>query len=117
MKSLSEFHETLEVVTNGVHELYENAKDAQRVANKEVKKKECKFAFYIQSVVDAVNFDQIFHAETAEEAWDIIFKYYEGGEKFKVVKLQTYGRKYELLQMEEEETIAGYGRCKILSIS
>ncbi|XP_050920350.1 uncharacterized protein LOC127137984 [Lathyrus oleraceus] len=40
MKSLFEFHETLEVVNNDVSKLVENATDAQRVTNKEAKKKE-----------------------------------------------------------------------------
>ena len=44
MKFLSDFHETLEVVTNGVPELAENVIDAQRVTSKEAKKKNCKVA-------------------------------------------------------------------------
>ncbi|XP_058755695.1 uncharacterized protein LOC131628905 [Vicia villosa] len=35
-------------------------------------------------------------------------KYYEGGEKVKVVKLQTLHRQYELLSMGEDEKIAVY---------
>ncbi|XP_050914627.1 uncharacterized protein LOC127129501 [Lathyrus oleraceus] len=42
MQSLFGFHEILEVVTNGIPELTENAIDAQRVANNEAKKKHCK---------------------------------------------------------------------------
>ena len=81
MQSLFLFHETLEVVTNGAPELVENATDAQRVAKKGAQKKDYKVTFYIQSAVDAANFDRISHAESKKEACDILIKYYEGGEK------------------------------------
>lgn len=42
------------------------------------------------------------------EAWDILVKYYEGGEKVKLVKLQTLWRHYELLHMGEDEKIGRY---------
>ncbi|XP_050916822.1 uncharacterized protein LOC127131996 [Lathyrus oleraceus] len=51
MQSLFGFHKTLEVVTNGIHDLVENSTDAQRVANKEAKKKDYKDEFYIQSAM------------------------------------------------------------------
>lgn len=57
MRSMFGFQETLEVVTNGVHELVQNANDAQRVIHKNAKKKGCKVAFCIQSAVDTTNFD------------------------------------------------------------
>lgn len=64
------------MVTNGVHTVSEDATDAQRTAHKDVKKKDCKAAFYIQLEVDAANFDRIAHAKLAKEAWDILVKYY-----------------------------------------
>lgn len=74
------------MVTNGVPELGENAIDAQRAANKEANKKDCKVAYCIQSVVDSANFDKISHVEWTKEACDIIVKYYEEDEKVKLVK-------------------------------
>ncbi|XP_050920266.1 uncharacterized protein LOC127137902 [Lathyrus oleraceus] len=106
MQSLFGFHETLEVVTNDVHELVDNATDAQRVANKETKKKDCKVAYCIQSAVDSTNFNKITHVESEKEAWDIFVKYYERGEKVKVDKLQTLRQQYDLLQMGEDKKIA-----------
>ena len=47
MQYMFGFHETLEVVTNGVPELTENTIVAQRVPNKEAKKKNCKVAYCI----------------------------------------------------------------------
>ncbi|XP_050896654.1 uncharacterized protein LOC127103437 [Lathyrus oleraceus] len=65
MQSLFGFHETLEVVINGVHVVGEDATDAQRTAHKDAKKKDYyKAAFYIQSAVDAANFNRIAHAES-----------------------------------------------------
>lgn len=40
MQSLFDFYEILEVATNGIPELAENAINAQRVTNKEAKKKD-----------------------------------------------------------------------------
>ena len=78
----------------------------RKKAHNKIKKKYCKDAYCIQTAVDAANFDRISHAETAKEAWDILVKYYEGGEKVKVVKLQTLHRQYELLSMGEDESVA-----------
>jgi len=108
MKSLFGLQDTLEVVTNGVAELAENAAESQRVLHRDLKKKDCKASFCIQSAVDNANFDRIAHAESAKEAWDILVKYYEGDEKVKSVKLQTLRRQYELLQMGDSEKIATY---------
>ena len=108
MQSLFGFHETLEVVTDDVPALIADATEAQKKAHNEVKKKDCKAAYCIQTAVDPANFDRISHAETTKEAWDILVKYYEGGEKVKVVKLQTLRRQYELLSMGEDEKVAEY---------
>ena len=92
MQSLFGFHEILEVVTDDVLTLATNATDEQKKAHNKVKKKDCKAAYCIQTAVDAANFDRISHAETTKEAWDILVKYFEGGEKVKAVKLQTLHR-------------------------
>lgn len=68
MQFLFGFHETLEVVTNGVLELAKNAIDAHKVTSKESKKKDCKVAYCIQSAINSANFDQISHAESVKEA-------------------------------------------------
>ncbi|GAU11497.1 hypothetical protein TSUD_344870 [Trifolium subterraneum] len=106
MKSLFGFQDTLEVVTNGIPTLPANA-DA-RNTHKETKKNDCKAMYAIQAAVDSTNFDKISHAETAKQAWDILVQYYEGGEQVKGVKLQSYRRQYELLQMENNESIGAY---------
>ncbi|XP_058783257.1 uncharacterized protein LOC131657928 [Vicia villosa] len=108
MQSLFGFDETLEVVTCGIPMLGADATEARKTSHNEVKKKDCKAAYCIQTAVDSANFDRISYAESTKEAWDILVKYYEGGEKFKVVKLQTLCRQYELLSMGEDEKVAEY---------
>jgi len=34
--------------------------------------------------------------------------YHNGGEKVKQVKLQSYRRKYEMMQMEEDQKVSDY---------
>ncbi|MCI90249.1 F-box protein, partial [Trifolium medium] len=48
--------------------------------------------YAIQTAVDSANFDKISNAESSKEAWDILVKCYEGGEKVKNVKLQSLKR-------------------------
>ena len=64
MKPLFNFHEPLEFVNNVIPELVSNATDAQRVIQKDEKKKDCKVVYYIQFSVVVTTFDQISHAES-----------------------------------------------------
>ncbi|CAL0302420.1 unnamed protein product [Lupinus luteus] len=79
-------------------------------------KKDGKALFLIHQCVDGANFDKIEGAKTAKEAWDSLEKSHEGADKIKKVKLQTLRRKYELLQMEENESVSAY-LAKILSLT
>ncbi|CAJ2633217.1 F-box protein [Trifolium pratense] len=108
MKSLFGFQDTLDVVTNGVPILPANANAEQRNSHRDLKKKDCKAMYAIQAAVDSANFDKISNAESSKEAWDILVKCYEGGEKVKNVKLQSLRRQYELLQMDKNESIGAY---------
>lgn len=87
MNYLFNFYETLKVVNNDIPEFADNAIKTQRVIQKDAKKKDCKIVYCIQSAVDAAKLEWISHAESTKEAWDILVKYYEGGEKVKFVKL------------------------------
>ncbi|XP_019420667.1 PREDICTED: uncharacterized protein LOC109330847 [Lupinus angustifolius] len=94
----------------------DDANEAQRTIFRESKKGDCKALFLIRQCVDGANFEKIAGAKTAKEAWDSLEKSYEGAAKIKKVKLQTIRRKYELLQMEERETISDY-LTKILTLT
>ncbi|GAU33469.1 hypothetical protein TSUD_158510 [Trifolium subterraneum] len=47
-------------------------------------------------------------ALSSKEAWGNLEKAYGGATKFKKVRLQTHKRQYELLQMEEKESIGDF---------
>ncbi|KAK2426752.1 hypothetical protein QL285_025388 [Trifolium repens] len=101
MKSLFGAQDCYDVVLNGYEELTENPTDAQRNLFKENRKKDCKALFYIQQNVDTQHFEKIAKATKSKEAWDILASYHEGGERVKKVKLQSFRKQYEMLQMDE----------------
>ena len=48
------------------------------------------------------------HLEYAKKMWDKIISIYEGNEKVKDAKLQTYRIQFEQLKMKEDETVGKY---------
>jgi hypothetical protein len=48
------------------------------------------------------------HLESAKEMWDKLISSYEGNEKVKDFKLQTYRLQFEQLKMKDDETIGKY---------
>jgi hypothetical protein len=61
----------------------------------------------LNGLVEA-KFVKVMHLETAKAMWDKLISSYEGNEKVKDVKLQTYILKSEQLKMNEDETISKY---------
>jgi hypothetical protein len=55
-----------------------------------------------------VEFVKVMHLDTAKAMWDKLINSYEGNEKVKDAKLQTYKLKFEQLKMNEDETISKY---------
>ncbi|XP_019425145.1 PREDICTED: uncharacterized protein LOC109334028 [Lupinus angustifolius] len=108
MKAIFGFQECLDVVQVGVHELGENPTEAQRLEHKKAMKRDCKTIFLIHQCVDRANFEKISAASSAKEAWETLDKCYSRGLKVKKVRLQMMRRQYELLQMEEQESISEY---------
>ena len=53
-------------------------------------------------------FVKVMHLESAKEMWDKIISSYEGNEKVKYAKFQTYKLKFEQLNMNEDETVSKY---------
>ena len=60
-----------------------------------------------QSVSNEI-FEKIMHYGSAKETWDALEKLYSGDGKLKKVRLQALRRQYEVLIMEEEESISQY---------
>ena len=53
-------------------------------------------------------FVKVMHYETTKEIWDKLKNIYEGDDKVKGAKLQTYRGQFENLKMKEEENITTY---------
>ena len=53
-------------------------------------------------------FVKVMHCETTKEIWDELKNIYEGDDKVKGAKLQTYIGQFENLKMKEEENIVAY---------
>jgi hypothetical protein len=53
-------------------------------------------------------FVKVMHIQTSKEMWDKLINSYEGDEKVKYAKLQTYRLKFEQLKMNEDETVRKY---------
>ncbi|XP_019431764.1 PREDICTED: uncharacterized protein LOC109338869, partial [Lupinus angustifolius] len=103
MKAIFGFQECLDVVKGGMPTADENS-----VEYREANKRDCKAIFLIHQCVDRANFEKISAASSSKEAWEILEKNYSGGKKIKKVRLLTLKRQYELMQMDEQESIAEY---------
>jgi hypothetical protein len=62
----------------------------------------------ILSGLAEVEFVKVMHLGTAKEMWDKLINSYEGNEKVKDAKLQTYRIQFEQLKMKEDETVGKY---------
>jgi hypothetical protein len=62
----------------------------------------------ILSGLAEAEFVKVMHLETAKEMWDKLISSYEGNEKVKDAKLQTYRLQFEQLKMKEDETVGKY---------
>jgi hypothetical protein len=53
-------------------------------------------------------FIKVMHLGTVKEMWDKLINSYEGNEKVKDAKLETYRMQFEQLKMKEDETVGKY---------
>jgi hypothetical protein len=61
----------------------------------------------LSGLVEA-EFVKVMHLRTAKEMWDKLISSYEGNEKVKDTKLQTYIVQFEQMKMKEDETVGKY---------
>ncbi|XP_019451815.1 PREDICTED: uncharacterized protein LOC109353913 [Lupinus angustifolius] len=87
MQAIFGFQECLDVVKAGMPMADENS-----VEYREASKRDCKISA----------------ASCSKEAWKILEKNYTGGKRVKKVRLLTLKRQFELMQMDEQESIAEY---------
>jgi hypothetical protein len=59
----------------------------------------------ILSGLAEAEFIKVMHLESAKAMWDKLISIYEGNEKVKDAKLQTYILQFEQLNMNEDETV------------
>ena len=62
----------------------------------------------IVSGLAEAEFVKVMHLESVKEMWDNLVSSYEGNEKVKDAKLQTYRLKFEQLKMNEDENVSKY---------
>jgi hypothetical protein len=61
----------------------------------------------LNGLVEA-EFVKVMHLETTKSLWDKVISIYEGNEKVKDAKLQTYRLKFEQIKMNEYEIVSKY---------
>ncbi|XP_014624096.1 uncharacterized protein LOC114391084 [Glycine soja] len=106
MKAILGYQDVWDLVQNGLIPLPENANAAQQTVYRESKKKDWKGLCILHQCVNPAIFEKIARSETSKKAWDILANSYADDQKLKKVRLQTLRRQYELLGMEESESIA-----------
>ena len=62
----------------------------------------------ILSGLAETKFVKVMHLESTKEMWDKLINSYEGNEKVKDAKLQTYRMQFEQMKMKEDETVGKY---------
>jgi len=85
-----------------VDPLGENSTEAQRVAHKEVKKKDYKELFITHQCLNPIFFERVDDILSSKEARDILEKAYANMNNVKKARLRTHKRRYELLQKKWE---------------
>ncbi|GAU10680.1 hypothetical protein TSUD_425110, partial [Trifolium subterraneum] len=108
MKVVFGFQDVWDLVQSGVEPITDASSDVEKATFKELKKKDYKALFIIHQCVSPDNFERVGDALSFKEAWDNFEKAYGGATKVKKVRLQTYKRQFELLQMEEKESVGDF---------
>ncbi|XP_039140537.1 uncharacterized protein LOC120277761 [Dioscorea cayenensis subsp. rotundata] len=102
MKMVFWSQELWDLVEKGIYESKDEAVD------RENKKKDAMALSIIQQAIDDPILDRIVEAETAHAAWVMIQKQYNGTTKIALVRKQSLRQNFEVLQMEENESIQDY---------
>ncbi|KAK2977872.1 hypothetical protein RJ640_020216 [Escallonia rubra] len=110
MRTLFVSHDVWELVENG----YEDPDDistltlAQQEKLRENRKKDAKALYFIQVAVSTSIFPRIIGANRSKEAWDTLKNEFQGSEKVRTIKLQTFRREFENLRMKDSESLQDY---------
>ncbi|XP_017431733.1 uncharacterized protein LOC108339095 [Vigna angularis] len=108
MQAIFGFQDVSEVIEDGLPELGARATEEEKRSYKMEVKLDSKAIFLLYQCVSPKIFNKISKADTAKEVWDILVKTYGDGDKNKKIKLQELRRQFEILIMDEDETVAEY---------
>ncbi|XP_074362613.1 uncharacterized protein LOC141702933 [Apium graveolens] len=113
MKVLLGSYDNWEIVENGFNEPADATAEpalpnAEKMALKEIRKKDKKALYTIIQGVDESTFEKISEAKTAKQAWEILQKSFQGVEKVKKVRLQMLRGEFENLKMKNSENIGEF---------
>ncbi|KAG0491724.1 hypothetical protein HPP92_005122 [Vanilla planifolia] len=100
MKTLFKSQGLWDLVEKGVPDLDTNPHDTQ--------KKDAKALYIIQQAVHEIIFSKIATANSANEAWTILKRTFQGSSRVIAIKLQGLHRDFETLFMKQGETIQDF---------
>lgn len=92
----------------------ENATDAQRNAQRDMRKKDQNTLFYIHQCMNVNMFEKIVDLMTMKAAWDTLVRCYGGDASVKKIKLQYLHKQYEDLSMNNNENVHDYASRVIM---
>ncbi|XP_038882436.1 uncharacterized protein LOC120073707 [Benincasa hispida] len=110
MEALLGSQDVWDIVNNGYEEPESDAtlNQAQREALQNTRKKNQKVLTIIHQAIDDPNFEKIFGASTAHQAWQILGNKYKGVDRVKKIHLQKLRGDYESLLMKVSESVLDY---------
>ncbi|XP_028076310.1 uncharacterized protein LOC114278465 [Camellia sinensis] len=85
-----------------------NLNDAQKTALKDSRKRDKKALYLLYQGIDESSFEKISAATTSKEAWSILRNSHRGIKKTIRVRLQVFRGEFEMLHMNENESISEY---------
>ncbi|XP_028065737.1 uncharacterized protein LOC114268722 [Camellia sinensis] len=86
----------------------ENLNDTQKTSLKDSRRKDKKAMYLLYQGIDESSFEKISAATTSKEAWSILRISHRGIEKTIRVRLQVLRGEFEMLHMNENESISKY---------
>lgn len=114
---LFDTQDILDLINDGYATVSADATEAQRNMHREMRKKDQKSLFYIHHCMDTNVYEKIVDLTTTKVVWDTLVCFYCGDASVKNVNLQSLCKKYESLNMKNNEKTPDYISRVILIIN